>query len=242
NNLFQGGMYIYGSVGVGTASPGQKFSVVGAAGDTAVVSIVTTSGNTCTFSTTTGLFSCASDERLKHDISGIEGMSAVSQISKLNPVMFHYNWQDDSEPLVAGFVAQELEEIFPEMVFTDKDGYKSLSYSALMPYTIKAIQELELKINTLQTLGGDNNTGISGFASAFFSDVLEKVENGVGYVKGMASDNIKVGSKEKRTGVTLYNETGKPYCVSVANGIIKTTPGECSVIGPELTILPRTEN
>ena len=166
-------------------------------------------------------------------------MSAVSQISKLNPVMFHYNWQDDSEPLVAGFVAQELEEIFPEMVFTDKDGYKSLSYSALMPYTIKAIQELELKINTLQTLGGDNNTGISGFASAFFSDVLEKVENGVGYVKGIVTGSLKVGSPEKRTGITFFDEiTGEPYCLSVVGENTKTTPGECPIMTVDSTPKP----
>ena len=71
------------------------------------------------------------------------------------------------------------------------------------------------------------------YASAFFSDVVTKVESGVAYMKALVVDTLKIGSPTKRTGITLYDEVnGEPYCISVANGVSKTTAGECKVIEP----------
>ncbi|MCR4330832.1 MAG: hypothetical protein NUV49_03050, partial [Patescibacteria group bacterium] len=43
-------------------------------------------------------------------------------------------------------------------------------------------------------------------------------------VKGTA----KIGSPERRTGITLYDEeTGAPYCLTISGGLAKTTPAEC---------------
>jgi len=72
--------------------------------------------------------------------------------------------------------------------------------------------------------------------------VLVKVENGVAYMKALAVDTLKVGSREKRTGITLYDEvTGEPYCLSVANGATKTIAGECVVIEADVVFVPSTE-
>jgi molybdenum-dependent DNA-binding transcriptional regulator ModE len=43
------------------------------------------------------------------------------------------------------FIAQELEKIYPEMVFTDDKGYKSVDYSRLTPVLVEAIKELNAK-------------------------------------------------------------------------------------------------
>ena len=139
-------------VGIGTTTPTNVLDIVGPALDTTVVSISTTGGNTCTFNTgvNPGVWSCASDRRLKNSISAIDNNLALTKINALNPVMFHYNWQESSDPLVPGFIAQEFEEIFPDMVSTNPEtGYKSLSYTPLIPYTVKAIQELDLKVEDL---------------------------------------------------------------------------------------------
>ena len=44
-----------------------------------------------------------------------------------------------------GFIAQDLEKIYPEMVITDKDGYKSVDYSRLTPVLVEAMKELNAK-------------------------------------------------------------------------------------------------
>ncbi len=153
NSMVLGGTGIDAiKVGIGTTTPSNVLDVVGASGDTTVMSISTTGGNTCTFNTgvNPGVWSCASDRRLKNSISAIDNNLALTKINALNPVMFHYNWQESSDPLVPGFIAQEFEEIFPDMVSTNPEtGYKSLSYTPLIPYTVKAIQELDLKVEDL---------------------------------------------------------------------------------------------
>jgi hypothetical protein len=145
-------------LGVGTDSPANVLDVVGPALDTTVVSISTTGGNTCSFSTTTGSFSCVSDIGLKHDVNQIDGEDALTKILYLNPVTYHYNWQNETEDFVPGFIAQEFEDVFPSMVSVDsKTGYKSLSYAPLMPYAVKAIQELDLKIENIYNFATQNS-------------------------------------------------------------------------------------
>ena len=134
-------------VGIGTSNPIYRLDVLGPT--TTPLRVSSVSGNSCTFATSSGSWSCASDMRLKHDINSIDDLGAAKILS-LRPVTFHYNWQQDSEPVISGFIAQEFETVFPELVTTDPTtGYKSLAYTPLIPYTIKAIQELDIKINTI---------------------------------------------------------------------------------------------
>jgi chaperonin cofactor prefoldin len=42
-----------------------------------------------------------------------------------------------------GFLAQEIEKTFPEMVLTDAKGYKSVDYARLTPVLVEAIKELK---------------------------------------------------------------------------------------------------
>ena len=66
----------------------------------------------------------------------------------------------------AGFIAQELEEVFPEAVYTLPNGKKAIAYSEIIPLLVEAIKEQqneidELKqVKTIQTrsaIGGDEN-------------------------------------------------------------------------------------
>jgi hypothetical protein len=41
-----------------------------------------------------------------------------------------------------GLIAQEVEDILPELVRTDDNGYKSINYSKLTVFLLKAIQEM----------------------------------------------------------------------------------------------------
>jgi len=86
-----------------------------------------------------------SDGRLKQDIAPIE--DAYTKLSLLNPVSFvweHTN-QDDF-----GLIAQEVEEIFPEFVKDNMDGYKTVKYTSFIPLLIKTIQEQQSIIESLQ--------------------------------------------------------------------------------------------
>lgn len=45
-----------------------------------------------------------------------------------------------------GFIAQEVEQVLPELVHTDKNGYKSVDYIGVIPLLVNAIQELRAKL------------------------------------------------------------------------------------------------
>ena len=48
-----------------------------------------------------------------------------------------------------GFIAQDMEDILPEVVFTDDDGYKSIQYNYMVSIGIGGVQENQKKIESL---------------------------------------------------------------------------------------------
>lgn len=101
-----------------------------------------------------------SDERLKKDIRDLPEGDGLLAINKLRPVRFHWKDKqqnaDQGEQL--GFVAQEVEKIFPEVIVTNgisktitlSNGKeevvghpKNMSYASLVVPLVKAVQELK---------------------------------------------------------------------------------------------------
>ena len=85
-----------------------------------------------------------SDERYKTDISELKG--SIQALSNINSVYF--DWDADEFPdkrfstgRQIGFLAQEVEPFFPEIVKTDKNGYKSLDYSKMTVVLLQAVKE-----------------------------------------------------------------------------------------------------
>ncbi len=94
-----------------------------------------------------------SDRRFKKNIEPIN--NALSDIMKLQAIK--YDWRKDEFPnnhfdnkRHIGFIAQDIEKIYPEIVNTNDEGYKSLDYSKLTPVLVKAVQELKLEIDKLK--------------------------------------------------------------------------------------------
>jgi hypothetical protein len=48
-----------------------------------------------------------------------------------------------------GFIAQDLEKVIPELVFTDDDGFKSVEYGQLVSLGIGSIQEQQRTIDSI---------------------------------------------------------------------------------------------
>jgi len=94
-----------------------------------------------------------SDLRLKQDISGIG--DALSGILALKGVTYRYNTAKypelglSDQPQI-GFLAQELEQVYPEVVVTRKDGFKAVNYALLVPVLVEAIKQQQAMIEDLQ--------------------------------------------------------------------------------------------
>ena len=109
-----------------------------------------------------------SDARLKTNITEVK-QSSLEKIQELRPVQFTWNPIEDfhisdttstrktylSEDLDYkrlhyGFLAQEVQKLYPELVQEDGDGYLSINYIELIPILVQAVQELSTEVEELK--------------------------------------------------------------------------------------------
>ena len=94
-----------------------------------------------------------SDLRLKTDIAGIG--DALQGILSLKGVTYRYAAAEHPElglgrgPQI-GFIAQDLEQVYPEVVKTKENGFKAVNYAQLVPVLVEAIKEQQAMIADLQ--------------------------------------------------------------------------------------------
>ena len=113
-----------GDVGIGTTTPTQKLDV---------------NGNIAV----TGVTVHTSDKRYKKNISPID--QALEKIIQVEGVSYYFKQRSFNNKaldnhLQFGIIAQELEEIFPHLVYTQENGYKAINYTGLTPVIIEAIK------------------------------------------------------------------------------------------------------
>ncbi|HNS95036.1 MAG TPA: tail fiber domain-containing protein, partial [Candidatus Woesebacteria bacterium] len=134
-----------GKVGIGTSAPTHTFEVKAKEKDIARFEAMDSTG--CTLSAG-GIISCSSDSALKKDVTDV--VSGLDTLMQLRPVSFHWNSQGEEDEKYLGFIAQEVEEVLPELVTTDITGYKQLNSIGLIPVVAKAVQEQQGLILSLQ--------------------------------------------------------------------------------------------
>ena len=97
-------------------------------GDVGIAGTVTAGGETLD-----------SDIRYKKDIQTLP--SALQNILSLHGVSYYWKDRDDDTQQI-GVIAQEVEKIYPQLVHTNEDGYKSVAYANLVSPLIEAVKEL----------------------------------------------------------------------------------------------------
>ncbi len=106
-----------GNVGIGTTAPSEKLEVNGNVKATA--------------------FLYSSDYNLKKNIQPLSNQ--LEKVLKLQGVS--YDWKDNNNHDI-GLIAQDVEKIFPEVVYTNKEtGLKSVDYAKLTVFLVEAIKE-----------------------------------------------------------------------------------------------------
>jgi hypothetical protein len=140
-------LVINGNLGIGIASPTQKLDVNGNArfssiGSGAYVGAVNrTSDGTLTTAT--------SDIRSKENINTLTG--CLNSVLNIRGVSFYWK----SEPRMGrriGFVAQEVEQVIPELVFTNpSDGLKGVNYPEMSAVLVEAIKEQQQEIESYKS-------------------------------------------------------------------------------------------
>jgi hypothetical protein len=88
----------------------------------------------------------ASDQRLKKNIQPIE--NPLQKITSLQGYTYFWKDEDRGTQRQVGVIAQEVEKVFPELVYRDpKSGYLSVGYEHLVAPVVAAIKEFYHKWN-----------------------------------------------------------------------------------------------
>lgn len=222
-----------GVAGIATITPGSTATnSIGVYGDGAVAGyftgVVLTSQPVITFS----------DKTIKTNVNKIE--NGLTLLNKLNPVT--YDYKDGEYPelnlsdrLQYGFIAQEVEQVIPELVtkstkpeLKDAEGnviskggeYKGINYDGLIPVLTKSIQEqqaiIEKLINEVAELkeiakANPANTSTTAIASVELSDVKSIVldQNTPNPFAEQTSITYNLTDGVQKAQMLFYNVDGK---------------------------------
>ena len=135
-------------VNLSTNLAGTTTSRLQATNNGIVVPTLIGTGNRAVYSCATGLLTnTASDFRLKENIQAIPETDMLLKIIQLEPKTF--NWKSNGEDDI-GFIAQEVNEVLPELVVERNDGFLSVNYDRIPTLLVCCIKQLQEQINDLK--------------------------------------------------------------------------------------------
>ncbi len=153
-------MIVKGNLTTGDTIDARKYLLVGGAHTSSDgLYVANFSGSTITYGNSLAYgFYAISDARYKKNIVPLG--NALDQVLALRGVS--YNWNKEKFPdqkfgdgKQMGFLAQEVEQIFPELVQTDANGYKSVNYVGVVPVLVEAVKSQQKKIDVLTAKMGE---------------------------------------------------------------------------------------
>jgi hypothetical protein len=189
------------SVAIGQTSAGPyQFTVNGTAGGTSAYAV-------------------ASDRRFKQHIAALA--RPLDILKHLQGVSYEFNREAFPDRKFEtgrqiGFIAQQIEPFVPEIVRTDKDGYKSVQYSQLVPLIVEGIKEQQ---DVLQHILKLDSSTLSVNIKTF------QAQNVI--VANFTADTVKVAALEADTARIKKLEADSIDAKSVRSDVVKT--GETSV-------------
>lgn len=197
-----------------------------------------------TGTTNTPTLIAPSDYRLKKDIKTISN-GCLDKVMDMNIVEFKYNqreldavatidggekqtvaWCDESSPVMRnihyGLIAQELKEIYPDLVIENQDGYLGVNYLEIIPILIRSVQELNAKVEQYENGGAP----------------VYKAQARTADAEATAIDAIVT---------TLYQNTPNPFTEStlvqcdIAEGVVQADIYIYDMNGKQITTYPIAE-
>lgn len=148
-------------------------------------------GNVFITGTVNGVQISGSDYRLKKNIESLPS-ETLDDLLKMNVVKFDYKQRevetdsgkvglyDEQSPILThkhyGLIAQELQEIYPDLVIESDDGYLAVNYTEIIPLLIRSVQELSAKLdeanksNVLRDEGATNIANPDTFQTELFQN------------------------------------------------------------------------
>jgi hypothetical protein len=198
-------------------------------------------GNTCVLATSSGL-SCSSDIRLKTNIVDLP-TTTLDTLTKVRTVTYH--WIDASVDTNEhiGFLAQDLQTFYPDLVSQNADGMLSVNYANMAPVLVEAIRELNVKVTSMADLTTADNSFVQQLVAW-----LGNSANGITNIfsKQVTTDKLCVGTVcvtqdqfmhmvqnggQGGGGTTVAPQQGTTTGSVVTSGDATTTTGDVGTTG-----------
>jgi hypothetical protein len=101
-----------------------------------------------------------SDRRLKDNIKKLDNvLNVTKQIEGVTFVWDDEHFKIKNNPIISspkafkgnaiGVIAQQVEEVIPNLVFTDKDGFKSVQYDLMVTLGVGSVKEQQIRIESI---------------------------------------------------------------------------------------------
>ncbi len=239
-------------LGIGTLTPAfalhAKFGGEGTA-------VFENENGICEINPNTGSFGCAPNRGAVVATStiGTSLASSTEIIKKLRGVNLSL-MSASSSVSQFGFLAEDVEMIAPELV-SNVGGIKLVKTTEMIPLLVNSVADLAVKIDTIDerlaklealvattttatsttatstgiTLGGLDLQFVVDAVVGAFQNMTTQISFNIAKFSTVFADNIIIGSKEKPSGITLYDiATREPFCMRIQNGGQITTQGACS--------------
>ena len=126
-----------------------------------------------------------SDISLKKDFVKLENISY--KLNEINPYYYFLKTDENSENKQIGFIAQEVEKVFPELVETKEDNLKTVNYSRFTAILLSAFKEQQNEIDKLKNELKESKTEIKQLKSKLNN--YDTLENEVKLIKSILKDN-----------------------------------------------------
>ncbi len=186
-------------------------------------------------------YKVASDERYKTDINELD--NALNKIINISGVSFY--WKNESglkstteSTPTNGFIAQDVEKVIPNVVFSDSTGYKTMDYLGLLPYLVESIKELNQKVETqeeyIEQLEVNGSVSTSSLKSLISQQNLSKLySNQPNPFNNKSTIKYFVPENSSSAKITFYDLNGKQL---LAKNLNNYGNGEIAISAEELGV------
>ena len=107
-----------------------------------------------------------------------------------------------------GLIAQELQEIYPDLVIEGQDGYLGVNYVELVPILIRSIQELKQEIDDVKGCGRENSRTLTGLGDSK-SKLSRLYQNTPNPFKGQSEIRFELADNIQEGAICIFDLQGK---------------------------------
>ncbi|MDE6410196.1 MAG: tail fiber domain-containing protein [Muribaculaceae bacterium] len=137
---------------------------------------------------------------------GDETMGKVSKQSNESKIDSRFSY---------GFLAQEVQEIFPELVYEDENGLLSLDYNGFIPLLVDAYKDLKAQVAEQQetianlTSGAKKTKGTAGIESLYGDDNVVLMQNRPNPFKATTEIKCHLPQEVSEAFICIYDLNGR---------------------------------